>query len=158
MDRILEQYGHWVVLVRLDRRINCTCWNPVTREADSKCPLCFGLGHPFRLEKHRARQGSAQQISDRKRGAMLQTPLGTMTSAVEYCYFRHHVQPKERDWVLLVGWVNGQPVDVKEANEVITAIPFRGLGGRLEYTVATIMRKPEHLIRFGTVIRARPVV
>ena len=81
--------------------------------------------------------------------------MGNMNSEIQYTYFRHNAQPKTGDWVLLVGWLQQKPTDIKEAQEILTAVPMRGLKGRLEFSVVTVIRRPESLRQFTKLLRKR---
>lgn len=141
---ILREFGHPVLLVRTGRRMHCTCWDATRREPDSKCPVCGGTGHVYRLEKHLARQDIGSPVADSRRGALEQLPLGRMESDLNTFYLTHRARPAVGDYLLLVGWRNGRPVNVYHAYEILHVMPRRGRGGRIEfYSVLACTRPAE---------------
>lgn len=108
-ERILERYGHDILLVRSDRQMGCTCYQPLTGATDSDCPLCFGLGTIPVIEKHRVREQDMNVPETLPYLASTQL-FGEMAVATRAYYFRMDAQPRPHDLILDVDWQGRQPV------------------------------------------------
>lgn len=157
-DKILQEYGHWVILQRTSRKIRCRCWNERSQEADSKCPLCLGSGWVSRAERHLVRQENASQVVSRP-AVRTQTEPGIIWTPANQFFFRHDAHPQVGDMIYEVGWKGNRPVNLIAAHVIQHAEPVRGERGRIEYwnvftrtvTVDKAFREQMIRTRFGAV-------
>ena len=50
IDTIFKDGGHWLLLIRGDRRFKCPeCWVGGTGDSDPNCSACFGIGYSTTL-------------------------------------------------------------------------------------------------------------
>jgi len=150
---ILDEYGHYVLLARTNRNAHCSnCWNSTTREPDSSCPACGGTGYAYRLERHKTRQDMKAPIADQRRGALQQLPVGLSESELNVFYFMHNVRPVAGDYILLVGWDAGKPVNLYDVYEILDPQVRRGDGGRVEFYTVTACSRPAEIDKFAKVL------
>lgn len=149
---ILREFGHPVLLVRTRRCTHCTCWDAVRREPDSGCPVCGGTGYIYRLEKYLARQDIGTPVADSRRGALQQLPIGRMESDLNTFYLPHFARPVTGDYIMLVGWRNGQPVNLYHVYEILHVMAQRGQGGRIEFYSVLACTRPAEKEHFAKML------
>lgn len=133
-NKLLQQYGHYVLLVHNNRRLRCSCWNDKTQEALKTCPYCFGLGHIPVVTRHLCRERIVT-VAD-SMGRILQPyQYGETTIPSRGYYFKHDVEIAVKDFIVDV------PFDARNIPilsdyriyEINYAEGFRGEKGRTEY-------------------------
>ena len=49
---LIDRYGYYAYLIRLNKAIKCECVNPSTKESNPKCKKCLGTGYQIRVSKY----------------------------------------------------------------------------------------------------------
>lgn len=101
--KILEEYGHDVLVLRQDKKLFCSCYNEVTQEASRDCPICLGMGYTFVAERHTTRAegavGANQLIN------VLKTEdIGSVLTGDRKYYFLPNMKANEKDLIVEVDW------------------------------------------------------
>lgn len=107
---ILEEYGRDVLVLRQDKKLFCSCYNEVTKEASRDCPVCLGLGYSFVSERHTTRAegavGATQLIN-----LLKQQDIGDVMGGDRKYYFMPNMTANEKDLIVEVDWDQfGRPV------------------------------------------------
>lgn len=132
---IFDNYGHWAYLRRASDQ-KCNCWNPVTREADPRCPHCTGEGWAYRDKKTRIRK---MPLSDLTTRTILQqvTGIGEFGVSQYVIWVEWDLNPSDRDSIIEVKLDSDQeiaiPQDIETVWDIALVHPFRGNKGRIEY-------------------------
>lgn len=169
-DRIIEQYGHYVLMQRTSRRIRCVCWDEKVQESSvdiyvqrtkykgkklDTCPRCLGKGWISRIERHKVRRDNASQIIALP-NLKKQMNLGQIAQDTRVFFMKWDTVPKKGDMIYEVGWDTlnpKKPTNLIQAFEIQTAEDMRAEGGRTEfYQVTTKEINIDTTIR-GIVIR-----
>lgn len=128
----MDDYGHDVLLHRTGRKLRCRCWSEKYKEADSKCPICLGVGWVGRIERHSIRHKSAVQTINRT-NLSVSTEMGPMWIDADTYYMRHKANPKPGDYFYKVGWNGDKPTHLIGVYKINDVFQNRGDNGRLEY-------------------------
>jgi len=101
--KILEDFGHDVLVIKQDKKLYCSCYNEVTQEASRDCPLCLGLGWTFTAERHTTRSedatGATQLIK-----LMKNSHIGNVVSGDRKYFFLPNMNAIEKDLIVEVEW------------------------------------------------------
>lgn len=110
LNKILDKYGHPVLVVRQDKKLRCSCWNEKTQESDRACPRCYGLGWNPVVEKHVARMEDS--MSAQTLGRMGATAgFGQISVPSRSYYVNSQAKVKTKDLIVDVDWTaSGKPV------------------------------------------------
>ena len=136
-EAFIQEYGHFVLLQRNDKKFRCRCWSETYREADSKCPYCTGNGYIFRIEKIKARKQTATQTESRV-NLLIPTPMGDLHYPAHFFFVPYHVKPRAGDKIIEVGWNDfGKPTHVNMIFEINDVLDKRADDGRVEYYQCT---------------------
>ncbi|MCX7610393.1 MAG: hypothetical protein N2043_02245 [Ignavibacterium sp.] len=130
--KMIEEYGHDVLVQKTNKKFRCKCWVESYREAKSNCPYCLGSGYVYRIEKHRVRRDNASQIISRPK-LLQSTEIGKIHLPARIFWMSYDSEPKEGDIIFEVGWKNGKPTHVISAYEINDVEDKRADDGRLEY-------------------------
>lgn len=108
-EAILEEYGHYVLLVHSDKKTRCSCFDKKTQEADRECPVCFGLGYVPKIEAKLTREVDStlpdSLIMIEKAGN-----FGGMSVPGRYYYLKADTSVREADLIVDVEWrEDGRP-------------------------------------------------
>lgn len=141
-DEFVNDYGYDVLLHRSNKKIRCRCWNEKHQEADSRCPICTGVGWIGRIERHKLTKQSATQIISRPNLNQL-TPIGRQWIDAQTLYMRHDSHPQVGDYIYEVGWNQNRPSHLVTAYRINDVTVMRGDNGRVEYTMVSV--KSENL-------------
>lgn len=107
--KILEEYGHDVLVLRQDKKLLCSCYNEVTQEADRECPICLGLGYSFIAERHTTRAETIA-LEPQLAGLLKENPIGDVLTGGRKYYFQPNMVANEKDLIVEVDWDNfGRP-------------------------------------------------
>ena len=100
---ILEEYGHDVLVLRVEKKKRCSCYNEVTIEANRTCPVCFGLGWSYIAERHscRSEEGTIEESLVR---AVKDNIIGSVISTGRKYFFLPNMQANEKDLIIEVEW------------------------------------------------------
>ncbi len=145
-DRILGEYGHYVLLHRTSRKIRCICWNEKYKESSVElylqrtrlrvkldaCPRCLGSGWVSKIERHQVRRDNASQtvsLPDLKK----QLIPGQLATGARVFYLRWNAAPQIGDYFYEVGWNDKRPTHLIQAYQINAVEDLRGLEGRTEY-------------------------
>jgi hypothetical protein len=149
-DRIIEQYGHHMLMQRTSRAIRCICWDEKNQESSvnryiqqtkyigplNACPRCLGKGWISRIERHKIRRDNASQIIALPL-LKKQMPLGQIASDARVFYMRWDSKPKRGDIIYEVGWNGKKPTHLIQAFEIQSPDDLRAEGGRTEFFQVT---------------------
>ena len=102
-DDIINEYGHYVLVLRKDRRTYCSCYNEVTREANRTCPYCLGLGYNYVAEKHRVRSEDESDPTSLNR-LMMNKGVGHVVADDRRYFVRTNCHVESKDLFLEVDW------------------------------------------------------
>lgn len=132
---IMRDYGHDAILIRVDRKQQCTCVDSATLSANKECPVCLGTGFLHVGERVRVRTVMSSNTGDILPRVLTQTAIGPAGVSGRILYLQHTVRPKKQDLFILCEWVDNQPVfdEYTEILPVNNAEPLRGDQGRIEY-------------------------
>lgn len=100
---ILEEYGHDVLVLRVDKKKRCSCYNEVTLEASRTCPICFGLGWSYIAERHTCRAEDAS-IEESLVRAVKGNIMGNVVSGGRKYFFLPNMKADEKDLIVEVEW------------------------------------------------------
>lgn len=134
---ILENYGHHILLMHRDRKMKCSCWNEITKEAKKSCPYCYGLGYTPIIEKHLSREKNSIQ-SEALTKAIKNFDYGENSWAGRIFYLKHNVHVAEKDYIIDVQFDRrGRPLlSDYYIYEVSHIEKCRGERGRIEFLKA----------------------
>lgn len=109
-NKILDKYGHPVLIVRQEKKLRCSCWNEKTQETDRNCPICFGIGWTPIVEKHTIR---TQEVTVPETLPRLTNSgsYGQMAVPSRSYFIRCEANIQPKDLVVDVDWTDtGKPV------------------------------------------------
>jgi hypothetical protein len=130
-DKLLNDYGNYIIYVRTNKNLHCKCWNPQQESSNPKCPICFGTGFVVKVEIRKARSRSASTPVSYPNLMQHEEPAITDDPGY-FFYMRWDSNPKTEDIIIDVSWNNGIPT-FTNAYEINFPEPLRGKGGRIEY-------------------------
>lgn len=148
-DRILDNFGHYVLLQRTSRQVRCICWNEKYQESSveqykrltkypgelSGCPRCLGKGWISRIERHKVRRDNASQIIALPQ-LTKQMDIGQVATEARVFYMRFDAHPKKGDIIFEVGWRGHKPTHIIQCFEIQAAEDLRaGPTGELYYPI-----------------------
>lgn len=144
MSGILRDFGHDVLLVRVDKRAICTCVDAVTLSAKKECPVCLGTGFLHTAERVRVRTVVSVNTGDILPRLLSQTSIGPAGIGGRVFYLQHTIRPKKQDLVIMCDWAGEIPIfdEYTEVLSVNNAEPLRGDGGRIEYFAISCQTDP----------------
>lgn len=155
IHKILDEYGHYVLLQRTSRKIRCICWDEKYQESSIElyikrtkyngeelkgCPRCLGKGWVSRIERHKVRRENASQIINLP-NLKKQMNIGQISSDARVFWFMHNVQPKRGDMIYEVGWDRHKPTHLIQSYEISYPEDVRGDNGRIEFWEAVAKEK-----------------
>lgn len=152
--KILENYGHDILLQRSSRYIRCSCWNCKYQEPLSSCPKCMGSGRVVRIERHRVRTETATNIITLP-GRKQQTPIGQVSQQTRAFFMMHDVHPKVGDVIYEVGWDKDRPTNVLHAFEISYADEKRGKNGRIEFYQVSSKENNTTALDYDNILKRR---
>ena len=132
-DNVLEDYGHYVLLIRQNKKIK------LPKSYDNN----LGLEYGYTVERHMSRSMTASipETLPRMNTGMI---AGEMAIASKMFYFRYDVRPSEGDLVVETSWEDDRPIidEYTAIYEINYPEPFRGDKGRIEYFRAACRLNP----------------
>lgn len=51
VETLIDRYGYYAYLIRLNKSVICECTHPVTKDPDVHCKKCLGTGYQFQISK-----------------------------------------------------------------------------------------------------------
>lgn len=142
-DRTLEDYGHYILLIRQNKKLK------IPKSYDNN----LGLGYAYTIEKHICRSETASIPETLPRMSRGEMP-GAMAIASRMFFLKHDVRPSKGDLIVETEWVEGKPLIDKYSGiyEINYPEPFRGSKGRIEYFRAACKLDPiEATLRLATI-------
>jgi hypothetical protein len=102
-ENVLKQYGKYLVYIRRDTRIRCSCWSDNSREGDPRHPTCLGTGYKITIERY---LGLVQvsMPNTQQEYASAHTPIGVLTQSGTILFFPRETWPNTGDKVIEVEW------------------------------------------------------
>lgn len=108
-EKILDEYGHYVLLVHADKTERCSCFDEKTQEACRRCPVCSGVGYVNTVEDVLTRDvdtavPESLVLLERAGG------MGGMSIPGRQYYFKNEVSVGVGDLIVDVEWYDdGRP-------------------------------------------------
>lgn len=102
-ETILKEYGHDVLVLRVEKKKRCSCYNEVTLEASRTCPACFGLGWSYIAERHSCRAEDAS-VEESLVRALKGNIIGNIITGGRKYFFLPNMKAKAKDLVVEVEW------------------------------------------------------
>lgn len=155
LAHILTTYGHDVLVIHVDNKRACSCYDPVTGSPNTKvnkkgeripikgnCPYCFGTGRSAEIKKYRTRYKDARIPQSNAFMEQLM-PFGEFSVDAKLYYFDKHVKINEKDIIIEVDWEKGRPIYRGNGLfEVAHVDPLRYIGGEINYYRVYTKSKP----------------
>lgn len=162
MSHILTNYGHDVLVVHVNSKEKCSCYDPATgspntrviTNADGKkvrkpipkaqqpCPYCFGTGTVPQIKKYRTRYKDARIPQSNAFMEQLM-PFGGISVDAKVYYFDKHVKITEKDLIVEVDWKGDRPIyNGGGIFEVAHVDPLRYIGGEINHYRVYTKGKP----------------
>lgn len=138
MKKIIDDYGYNVLVERHSQIFKCRCVNEGKEKlfnSSKKCPMCNGSGKVIKLEKQKSSRHEYELDFSET------TQLGKVSAPKFEFYFYSDVQVDIGDKIYEVGWKRGKPNTLYSIHEVIHIEEPRGFKGRIEYIMATTVKK-----------------
>lgn len=152
IDALLEEFGFYVLLVRTNQKVHCSCWDHIYHSAKPDCPYCAGTGFVTVIEKHKTMQS-------RHGGTLKMESDNIFVDDRVSFYFRYNVAPVTNDIVYVVGWVGETPSGVISAYTIDSSLSYRGDNGRIEYYECVCENHPVNVsIRSVNMRRLRDLI
>lgn len=139
VKKLLDNYGHYVLLQRTSRKIRCRCWSEINQEAKADCTSCIGAGWISVIERHRVRNDPAIQPITRPNLSNITTSGRSWVDALNV-FFRHDAHPNIDDYIYHVGWDKdneNKPTHLIRTYKINDVYQERGMNGRIEYYVVS---------------------
>lgn len=141
-NRIIEVYGHDILLLHSDKKTKCTCFDEITGSSDRSCPFCFGMGTVPVIEKHRVRDQD-MQVPDTLPYIASQQLFGDMAVASRSYFFKKDVVIKVDDLLIDVEWNGNLPVYTDGGIYEVSHIdPQRFINGELTFQKVYVKDQP----------------
>ena len=133
-NRVLSDYGYYVLIMHNNKKRRCTCFNDKTREGNKDCPYCYGLGYTPIIEKHLCRS-KVTTTSRSMASSLRMTDYGEVLYPTLCYYLKHDVKVAPDDFIIECDFEDGgKPI---LSNYSIYKVAFteslRGDHGRSEY-------------------------
>ena len=144
IDRILDETGNYILFIRLNNKIRCTCWNELYGTPFSNCPKCLGTGYLYQTERHLTRSIASSSATSPLPNALKSFEIGDINGSNKMFYLKDSVLPKSCDLIIECGFNEDVPVidDYSFLYEISFAQPFRCTDGRIEYFRAACKNEP----------------
>jgi len=152
---LLNQYGHYVLLLRKDNTKKCSCWNDSYGTADKTCHHCLGLGYLFTLEKIKVRTRLASSRPETVARIVRSLPPADILIESRLFFTFYNVTAQSGDLIITVDWNGDRPIigDYTVVYEVGYTEPERGSHGRIEFMKIFCKADPvEHTFRLQDII------
>ena len=126
-----EEFGFDMLYIRTNKRIRCKCYNPRTKDGDSKCKICGGKGKICSIEKIKGiRQNFERPVTEQY------LKLGLSASNTTIIYVSNDIAPTINDEILVVAYERSGdtpiPVNITMSLRIIMIEKVRGSHGRVE--------------------------
>ena len=130
-DYMNDEYGIDMLYIRTNKRIRCKCYNPRTKDGDSKCKICGGKGKVCSIENVKGiRQNFERPVTEQY------LKIGLSASNTAIIYFSNKVAPVINDEILIVAYDRSGdtpiPVNISMSLKIIMLEKVRGDKGRVE--------------------------
>lgn len=156
-DNVIEKYGNYILLVRHDKKVKCTCWNNQYQAPTKSCKKCLGTGYIFKAEKFKARSMGAA-IPETLPRALKDSELGEVIISSRMFYLSRNVEPDIQDYIIECEWDQfNRPVFGKYSGvyEINYAEPFRGDNGNVEFFRVACKYDPIQISGFKAYLAAK---
>lgn len=131
-EKILNQYGYDIVLVKRDLRFRCSCYSERSGEPNATCDICFGTGYKVTLYKCKTRR-KISSVPETLTNSRQVLKAGSSTRKAYVYYLTYDMEPKEGDLILEIEWQDEKPISIKEKLFISQAEPMKGREGRVEF-------------------------
>lgn len=139
---ILEKYGHYILIVKQNKKRKCSCYDNKTQSASRDCLFCYGLGYLSVIEKHIVRDidTGVPQTLPLLPTAQLYGDLAVPTRAY---FFRREVDIALDDLIIEVDWNGNIPVYVNRGIYEVSHIdPAKFEKGELIFNKVYVKDEP----------------
>lgn len=152
-EDIIRDTGYYVLLRRTERKMHCSCWDPINQDADDQCIYCGGTGRVSIIERQLTRKTRTMFATTAPNNVVLANPSNFEVPSYTY-YFRYDVHPRVQDLVYEVSWLDdNNPKVILAENEINLVEPLRDRRGRIEYYRASCSERPINKTIHSTQIR-----
>ena len=143
---ILENYGSDYLLIRIDKKIKCSCVDGLYNTGKDNCPICLGTGYLTYAEKVRGRAAMASIPETLPRMINTAEP-GQIAVPAKQFYLKDTIRPKRNDLIVACEWNGNKPAfdEYTEIFEINESEPNRADNGRIEYFIASAHGDPVNL-------------
>ena len=137
MYELMEDFGHYGLLIRNDVFQTCKCVNTISKSPDDNCPICLGQGLINQVEKvlYRTEGVGAPGIMSKY---MSYTEIGNVSIVYRKFFFDFRVRPKKNDALIVTDWSDDNPdvpilTDYSSVYNLDYVDPLRGDRGRIDF-------------------------
>ena len=141
-QKIMQDYGHDVLILHNGRDETCSCYHKVTGSPKRSCPYCFGTGKVSQIKKYRTRY---IDVNVPESNVFLNTPLdfGPMSVGAKAYFFYKDKNLRVGDLIMEVGWDDIRPYDTGDGIYEISHIDkIRYLKGEVVYYKVFVKEQP----------------
>lgn len=141
-NKIIETYGHDILLLHSDKKTICSCFDKITGSAKRDCPFCFGMGTIPVIERHKIRDID-MRVPESLPYIASQQLFGDMAVAARAYFFKKDVVVKEEDLIIDVEWDGIKPVYKGGGIYIVSHIdPQRFIGGAITFQKVYVKDQP----------------
>lgn len=141
-NKLMDEYGHDVLVVHRETEEECVCYDKLTGSADRACPFCFGLGWIPTTQRYTTRNVDGSVSDNVPRGGSRQIYGGLIQTSRNYYFYKDcPIQPQ--DLIVEVEWEGDQPIYTgKGIYEVYHVDLLRYKDGNLSYIKVSTKDNP----------------
>ena len=132
LKELLDQYGHYVVLIKVSKLYCNVCAAQQGQQASNKCPKCMGIGKAITLHKIKAIDETATEVLILP-NATIASDVGDIYANAKAFYLDYTTTPKAGDFIFEVTWAGENIGKIVGMYTVAHAEPLRMEHGRTEY-------------------------
>ena len=151
-DEIIREFGHPVILVRLQKKKECNCVTRSNQSANPKCPICFGTGKMNSSEVIKIRNVTKYSLMNYKFAEMGQTIASPNT-----IYISSDVRPCVNDLIIQCSFKDGKPY-IDEYSHIYlidNVAPLRAENGEIAFfTCATESQPKDESLRLNNILNS----
>lgn len=134
LNKKIVEWGVPVLHLSSSKYFKCRCIDPVNKQGNTNCNICFGSGSVSSLKIINVimDMNGATRENEKLNG------FGLTDSTPIQIYTKYNNILSQRDKIIVVGFdKNGNPTDIKDIYVINNTNSFRMLNGRIEGNVCT---------------------
>lgn len=101
LEQVFQRHGFWVLLVRINKFIRCSCYNHESGSAQSDCPECFGQGWPYQEIKRCLVIEEVASVPETLPRIIRTHEVGPVGVAARHFFFLPSARPQPQDLIVL---------------------------------------------------------